>query len=62
MGGGLRPPKPPWVRIISFSFVNLEDVWSCCVCLEHAILPDADGNIASATKLYYKAILNKYSI
>ena len=43
------PPKPPWVRIISLLFVNPEAVWSCCVHLERAPLPDADGNIASAT-------------
>ena len=30
--------------------------------LERATLPDADGNIASATKLYYKMELNRFSI
>ena len=47
--GGGPLPKSPWVRITSLSFVNPKDVWSCCVYLERATLPDADGNIASAT-------------
>ena len=31
------------------------------MCLERATLPDADGNIASVTQVYYKAALNRYS-
>ena len=37
--------------------MKLEDVWSCFVCLKRATLADADGNIASATQLYYKTVL-----
>ena len=50
MGG--HPPKPPWVNIISLLYVNLKDMWSCCVWLKHATLSEADGNITSTTRLY----------
>ena len=59
---GLRPSKPLWVRIMSLLSVNFEDVWSCCLYLEQVTLSDADGNIASTTQLYYKVVLNRYSI
>ena len=41
-------PKPTWVRIISLLPVNLENVWSCYVCLERTKLSNADGNNVSA--------------
>ena len=47
---GERAPPPPPSRIRGITyllFVNLEDMWSCCVCLERTTLTDADGNIAS---------------
>ena len=60
--GEAPAPQTPWVKIISLLFVNLEDLWSYCLCLERATSLVADGNIASTTQMYYKVVLNRYSI
>ena len=61
-GGGGSTPNPPWVRIISLLFVNLEDVCGRAVCASNAQHYPMRMATSRVLHNYYKAVLIRYSI